>query len=204
MKREADARDDSELIRRCQENDQAALETLTKRYYQKVYSMAYLTIHNRDAALDISQEAFVRVFRNIGRFEPERSFPAWLYRIVKNLCLNYRQRQQRRWKVWSDFWRPGMAGSNPEESFWGESREPGPAEALENSERQRLLWQAIRTLPAKEKEILILREFQEMSYREIAEALEIPLGSVMSGLYQARRKLAVILGAAQPDLKGDL
>lgn len=184
---------DRELILRCQAGDRQAFERLVKRHYQGAFRMALYWSRNREAALDISQEAFVRIYRNIQRFEVERCFAAWLYAITKNLCRNYRERQQKRWRVFSDL--PAAPGDSSNSHSCLEEMEAALPEAssesmVEGEERYRLLWKAIRELPEDDREVIILKDLEEFSYREISEVLEIPIGSVMSRLYHARKKLA--------------
>ncbi len=182
---------DRNLVVKCQSGDKQAFELLAKRYYQKAFGMAIYWIHNREAALDISQEAFVRIYRNINRFHPERSFSAWMYTIIKNLCRNYSQRQQKRWTVFSDHISPNEQGqSDAAEIFSALEYED---ETVERNERHKLIWNALNKLPEADREVIILKDMEEFSYKEISETLEIPLGSVMSRLYYARKKLASLV-----------
>jgi RNA polymerase sigma-70 factor (ECF subfamily) len=166
---------DQELILSCQRGDQEAFERLVKRYYQNAFRMALSRVGNRETALDISQEAFIRIYRNIERFEVERSFSAWLYVIIKNLCRNYRERRQKRWWVFSDVFRENHRSPQTEELIEDKSSDS----ELEIMERRKLLWETIGELPETD--------------REISEVLEIPPGTVMSRLYYARKKLAKLL-----------
>lgn len=153
--------------------------------------MAMYWIHNRDTALDISQEAFVRIYRNIHRFEPEKSFPAWMYTIIRNLCRNHSQRHQKRWTVFSDVAvQSRESGENAIENTL--MAEPEAA-SLEVAERRKMLWDALGKLPEADREVIILKDLEEFSYKEISETLDIPLGSVMSRLYYARKKLAKLM-----------
>lgn len=176
-------RDDAALIRAAQGGDRPAFEQLVKRYYGQAFSTALTWVHNREMALDISQEAFVRVHRGLGRCDPERSFGAWLYAITRNLCRNYLTRQRGRMKVFSD-----LAG--------GDAELPAPAGdegTMEQRERRELVWRGLQALPPEAREIIILKDIEDFTYRDISEALGIPMGSVMSRLYYARRKLADLL-----------
>jgi len=174
---------DAEIIAAGSAGNRAALEELSKRYYRQAYSMALLNMRQPDIAMDIAQEAFIRIFRNIGRFDVSRSFSAWLYVIVRNLCNNYRERKQKRFTAFSD-----MADSNVLES-----RLLSNDDSIERRERKKLLWDAIHRLSEKEREIVVLKDIEGFSYRELAECLQIPEGTVMSRLYNARRKLAAEL-----------
>ena len=187
METERDHNSDRELILKCQAGDGEAFAVLTRRYYQQAFAMAFYRVNNREAALDISQDAFVRIYRNIERFQPEKPFPAWLYTIVRNLCANYLQRQRKRWLVFSDYF---SGGENAENSLLFQSAGDDDA-----GESRRQLWEAVNRLRENDREIIILKDLEGLSYREISEMLEIPEGSVMSRLYYARQRLAKLVKA---------
>lgn len=184
METETEDISDQELIRKCQLGDRLAFEKLVQRYYQKAYGIALMKVHDPDAALDISQEAFIRVFRSIRRFDSQKSFSPWLYTIVHNLCLNSLRRRRKRWIVFSDLFR--STDSRESESLQDGFIEIDP---IEKNEQQARLWKALRQLEAADREILILKDMQDFSYKEISEALSVPIGTVMSRLYYARKKL---------------
>ena len=183
---------EAELIRLCQEGNQKAFENLVQRYYQKAYMIAMFYVKNAEVALDISQEAFVRIYRHMKRFDFTYTFSQWLYRIVKNLSLNYLQRKRARWIPFSD----AFAQRNGQASHIA-----APAEdQLEKNQTIALVDKALRQLPEKDREIIIMKDFMDMSYQEIADALAIPMGTVMSRLYYARQKLAEHLKEVWHDL----
>lgn len=132
--------------------------------------------------MDISQEAFYRAFRAIKRFDITKNFYTWFYKILKNLCINHIQSKKNR--------RIYYIHSNTN-TFTPEitSTDDNPQVQLEKKERSQLLINALNTLKEKDKDIIILKDFQELSYAEIADILNIPAGSVMSRLYYARKKL---------------
>lgn len=175
---------DDELISQCQSGSKDALCQLASKYYKDVYSMAYYWLEDRDAAFDMSQEAFIRVFRNIKKFDQNRPFKGWLYIIVKNLCFNYIKRYRKRRVVFSDYL---LNIDNDTITI------PGLVTHPENSEKMEILWWGIRKLNKDEKEIVLLRDIEEFSYKEISDILDIPLGTVMSRLYHARKNLAHII-----------
>ncbi len=185
---------DRELIRRCQAGDRGAFELLAKRHYQNAYSMALCRVHQREAALDISQEAFVRVHRNLKKFDPDKSFTAWLYVIVRNLCRNDLSRRKNHWLVFSDFF--SGRDESPEQAAENFFSSENDADELEDAERHQLLWNALKKLSKTDREIIMLKEFQEYSYKEISEILDISPGSVMSRLFYARKRLATQVKAA--------
>jgi len=180
---------DRALVLRAQDGERAAFGELVTRYMQRAYYTALGLVGTHDDALDLSQEAFTRAFRARGTIDPERPFFPWLYQIIRRLCYNYtRDKKSHREKL-------EKAGSWLADATMGQ-KPLSPDRALERSELREQVARAIDRLAEREREVLVLREFQELRYREIAELLEIPIGTVMSRLYTARRSLARELVAA--------
>jgi len=178
---------DATLVRRAQAGDRAAFGELVTRYMRRAYFAALGLVGSHDDALDLSQEAFARAYRARRSIDPDRPFFTWLYQILRRLCFNHGRDQKAR--------RARLERAAP----WieGEARERAssdPSRAAERAELRARLAVAIQTLPAGQREMITLREFQELSYREIAEITGIPIGTVMSRLYTARKSLAVALG----------
>jgi RNA polymerase sigma-70 factor (ECF subfamily) len=182
--------DDVELIKECQTGSDTAFQKLVETFYQDAYRMAYYWTRNREVALDISQEAFIRIYKNLDHFNLEKSFPAWLYTIVKNLSMNYLKRTRSRRMVFSDFF---SRKRNPVISTIEADRK------IEQDETARVIWHSIRKLSRDEQEIILLREFEDFTYQEVSDLLNIPLGTVMSRLYHARKKLAKIIEDEQDE-----
>lgn len=180
--------DERAWIVRCQRGDRAAFEPLVQRYMRRAAAFALGWAGNHEDALDLSQEAFARAFRSISRFDPERPFYPWFHRILRNLCINHigRARHSRELQM-----EDGMSIS---------TSEPSPADHAERAEVSRQVRAAIDRLPPQDREIVILREFQDQSYAEIAEILQIPKGTVMSRLHNARRRLKIEIERSAPDL----
>ncbi len=151
-------------------------EELVKLNMKRAYFTALGILGNHDAAMEISQEAFLRAFKNFHRYDKKRKFFSWYYKILKNLCLNFiRDRKKRE----SGFLR-----------IHEEFSEENPAENFEKKELLEKMEEALNELPTNHREIIILKEFENLSYKEIAEILEIPAGTVMSKLFYARKSLA--------------
>jgi RNA polymerase sigma-70 factor (ECF subfamily) len=177
------ADDDGVLIRRAQAGDAEAFGRLVERYMRRAYYSALSLVGSREDALDISQEAFVRAFRARQTLDPERPFYAWLYQILRRLCFNFLRDRRTRLRNLE------AAGSWLEDE--AASRQAvDPARALEREEERRRVGTAIELLPAREREVLVLKEFEGLTYREIASLVGIPIGTVMSRLYSARQRLA--------------
>ena len=184
------ADDDGVLIRRAQAGDAEAFGRLVERYMRRAYYSALSLVGSREDALDLSQEAFVRAFRARQTLDPERPFYAWLYQILRRLCFNFLRDRRTRLRSLE------AAGS------WLAAEAAGrqavdPARALERDEERRRVGAAIELLPAREREVLALKEFEGLTYREIASLVGIPIGTVMSRLYSARQRLADALEVTQ-------
>jgi len=175
---------DGDLIRRAQNGDRAAFGFLVERYMKRAYYSALGLVGSPEDARDLSQDAFARAYRARGTIDPDRPFFAWLYQIVRRLCFNFnRDRKSRRKKL-------------RDASVWlaeeAETRAPdlGPAAMLARNELRARVRRAIEELPERERGVLVLKEFEGLRYREIAELVGIPIGTVMSRLYTARKRLA--------------
>jgi RNA polymerase sigma-70 factor (ECF subfamily) len=175
------------LVQKARDGDRDAFGELVTRYMRRAYYVALGLVGSHDDALDLSQEAFVRAYRARASIDPERPFYAWLYQIVRRLCFNHlRNRKTRRRRLdEAGPWLVDQAGARVGDD---------PAKATERSELRARLEAAIEELPEREREVLVLKEFEGLRYREIAELLGIPMGTVMSRLYSARKNLADMLG----------
>jgi len=179
--------EDAWLAGRARAGDTEAFARLVERYMRRAYFAALGLVGTRDDALDLSQEAFARAFRARRTLDPERPFYPWLYQILRRLCFNFlrdRRTRARALERASD-WLVARASV--------QATGDDPAAALERAERRRRIAEAIAALPVHEREVLVLREFEGLRYREIARLADIPVGTVMSRLYTARRRLAEAL-----------
>ncbi len=179
--------DEKELMARARAGDSRAFSTLVERYMRRAYYVALGLVGSHEDALDLSQEAFARAFRARHRLDPEGSFYAWLYQILRRLCFNFnRDRKSRRSKL-------AEARSWMVDRASADAAEHGPEASIARAEAVRRVRRAIEELPDREREILVLREFEGLRYRDIARLLGIPIGTVMSRLYTARRHLATVI-----------
>jgi RNA polymerase sigma-70 factor (ECF subfamily) len=153
-------------------------EVLVKDNMRRAYFSALGFLGSHDAAMDVSQEAFIRAYRNFNKYDKKRNFFTWYYKILRNLCLNFIRDNKNR----------------KEEYFFEnkkyEDKRNNPEQNLEEMEEVEMLHVAIKQLATEYKEIIILREFEGYSYEEISEMLNLPKGTVMSRLFYARKKLA--------------
>ena len=165
--------DDANLIERCKKGDMEAYGILVKKYMKKAYNSALFFTRDPNDAWDISQEGFLNAWKVIKQFNTKKAFFPWLYTIIKNESMKKFRREKKESKI------------NPIPITVIES----PEKRLEKKENIEKLKQAISRLDEEKQEILYMRHFAEMNYREIAESLDIPHGTVMSRLYYARKAL---------------
>jgi RNA polymerase sigma-70 factor, ECF subfamily len=180
-----DTDNDASLIRQAQSGDTDAFGRLVTRYMRQAYFSALGFVGSREDALDLSQEAFALAFRARTSIDPDRPFFAWYYTILRRLCLNWRRnRRTERQRL-------------DEAAPWLESLSAtgmvAPDREAEQHEAQRRVARALAQLSDDEREALVLKEFEGLKYREIAERMDCPIGTVMSRLYSARQRLARVL-----------
>jgi RNA polymerase sigma-70 factor (ECF subfamily) len=172
--------EDRELILQLKKGKMKAFRKLVEKYKKPAFFIALGLVGNREDAYDLSQEAFIRVYGSLGRFDPRHKFFNWFYAILSNLCKNHLRGREVRARY--------IKSVDAEMNNQADPM-PGPEVLAERSERSLRLWEEISKLPLEFKEIIILKHFQGYSYKEISQMLNIPLGSVMSRLYYARKKL---------------
>jgi RNA polymerase sigma-70 factor (ECF subfamily) len=177
--------EEGELIRRSRKGDGQAFSTLVERYQRRVTGVAMAVVHNQDDALEIAQEAFVRAYQNLGKFEERSSFSTWLYRIAANLAIDRRRREGRQVVLRGEEGESELARipSGTGDSF---------KEAARGELAQRLS-AALNELTPEHRAVILLREVEGLSYDEISEILDCPRGTVMSRLHYARGHLRGIL-----------
>jgi RNA polymerase sigma-70 factor (ECF subfamily) len=166
---------ENEILALVKKGDAQAYQQIVKKYMQTAYYIALGFVHNHQDALDLSQESFIKAFRKIKSFDAGRPFFPWFYRILKNLCIDHFKRIRRRREI------------PLEESYF-------LIQDREDKEMKEAMWQGIKKLPFEQKEIIILRYFREYSYEEIAEITGKPIGTVMSSLHYAKKRLKDIVG----------
>lgn len=175
-----------ELIKKSQQGDIEAFEKLIVSHEKKVYNIAYRYMGNREEAEDLAQEAFIRVYRAINGFRGEAAFSTWLYHIVSNVCRDALRKNLRRVEDSLDCAVTTEKGELQREvADWSMSPEP----IYENHELGEFIQGLINQLTPEYKAVIIMREIQEMSYEEIAAALDCSLGTVKSRLSRARKAL---------------
>jgi RNA polymerase sigma-70 factor (ECF subfamily) len=188
------SRDDAALIRRCQRGDVEAMNELIQAYQKHVFNLAFRLSGNYDDAQDIAQEAFIRVFNSINSFRGEANFSTWIYRIVTNVFLDERKKQRVRDHGSLDEYLE-LEDSSVARQI--EDPSPGPEASVEQRERNEVVGQAVLALPENQRVMIALYHFQGRSYEEIADVMQLPIGTVKSRLNRARLALKEKLGAAR-------
>ena len=180
---------DVELVAASQAGDMPAFEELVARHRDKIYARAFSMMRNEEEAIDLSQEAWVKAWQRLKQFQGDSSFATWMTRIVINLCLDQLRRQKRT--------RAESIEQLDEELGGVERQMPvvatNPTEGLERSELRKRIDKAMNQLSYEHRTVLILHEFEEMEYKQIAKEMNCSIGTVMSRLFYARRRLASLL-----------
>jgi RNA polymerase sigma-70 factor, ECF subfamily len=187
---------DEALVAAAQNEDTAAFEELVARHRDKIYARAFSMMRNEDAAIDLSQEAWVKGWQRLRQFQGEASFVTWMTRIVINLCLDQLRKQKR---LRAD------SIEQLDEELGGVERQmpiitPNPSEGLEQQELRQRIDRALAQLSHEHRTVLILHEFEDLEYKEIAKRMSCSIGTVMSRLFYARRKMAVLLAGLKREL----
>lgn len=181
--------DETALIERCRAGDVAAFEPLVEKYRQRVWRLAFQVLRDREEAWDCAQDAFVRAFQSLGSFRGQSAFYTWLFRIAMNVAtdrLRSRGAQARAFGT----------QAIPAEEWERTAPDPEarPDQAAIGVERRERISQALDTLPPNARAIIMLSDVEGLSYREIATVLNCPIGTVMSRLHNARKRLRTALG----------
>ncbi len=190
-------KDDLELVQRAKENDPKAFEKLLSKYRKSVYYMLLKMVNNADDAEDLTQEAFAKAFNSLAKFNAKYAFSTWLFRIATNNCIDF-IRKKRIQTVSIDTPYENDEGDNM--SFDIQDPKMGPDDLMLKQQRKEYLTKAVENLPAKYRRLVELRYFKELSYDEVAQELELPLGTVKAQLFRARELLSQELKHMQSKL----
>jgi len=174
---EHDTTEDHQALLRCQQGDKQAYGIVVTKYMKRAYFTALALVGNREDALDLSQEAFMRAYQALARFDLQQRFFTWYYRILRNLCLNHLRDHAKL---------INLAEMKESETA---DRSADPAVLAERNDLSERLWHALGALQEEHREVIILKDLEDCSYKEIAARLNIPLGTVMSRLFNARKQL---------------
>lgn len=174
---------DEELVQQTRRGNRDAFAVLVERHQDGVVNLVYRLVWNWEEALDIAQETFVRAYEALSTFQPERRFKPWLYRIAANISYDYLRRQQRL----------EAFGPDGHLSVKANATSADPHMLVEQREIRQTVEEVIAELPPRYRAVVVLRYFEELSYTEIAEVLDMPVGTVKTYLHRARTLLRVAL-----------
>lgn len=185
---------DVELIGKFNNGDLDAFEQLIIRYEKKIYSICFYFLKNREDAEDAAQEIILKLYKKLGSFRNEASFSTWMNYVASNTCRDYLRKRKRNKVLYLD---DDIQTEDGRISRELPSEESTPEERVENKELGALMQDTIAKLKEDHREILLMREYQELSYEEIAEILGISVGTVKSRIYRARKDLKAILSTGE-------
>lgn len=182
---------DAELVRRFKEGDRRAFDQIVHRYKDRVYALCIRWMGDREVADEVAQDVFLALFKSLGGFRGDAQLSTWVYRVVINHCKNRRLYRRRRHL---DHHEP--IDADPEEGGGRQFADEGPGTDahLHATQAGSLLQRGLAALDEDQRQIILLREMQDLSYEEISDLLGLPRGTVKSRLHRARLELAAILG----------
>jgi RNA polymerase sigma-70 factor (ECF subfamily) len=183
--------DDAELVRRSRDGDTQAFDALVTRYREKVFAMTYGMLRNEEDAWDLTQEGFIRAWKALPRFRGESAFFTWLYRIVMNLTID--RARSRKGEASQEFDETIHLKDVAPGSEFGNTRIDAPDDRASAKDIKVRIDAAIVKLTPEHREVILLREMEGLEYHEIAERIGQPIGTVMSRLFYARKRLQGML-----------
>ena len=178
---------DEQLVELAVSDDQDAFGEIVRRWERKIFALCFGMLGREDDVCDACQESFIAAYRNIKNFRGEAKVSSWLHRIAVNQCLTIKRRQKSRSEEFLD------DENGAEERTFVASPNYSPARMIEKSERLTLVRQAVGGLPTELRQVIVMKEFEEMTFQEISETLELPLSTVKSRLYTALKQLKMRL-----------
>lgn len=179
---------DRYLVKKAQTGDTQAFGELVQKYQKRIYELAYNFTHHPEDAYDLSQEIFLKAFKAVKRFESKSTFYTWIYRIAKNACIDYTRRRGSHTNV-------SFTEEFPSDDFLFPPKctEDVTIRCLEQAELGQKIRDAIQQLSPRQKQVFILRHYEGLALREIADVLHLRVGSVKAHLFSATRKLRELL-----------
>ncbi|MEW6362630.1 MAG: RNA polymerase sigma factor [Pyrinomonadaceae bacterium] len=174
---------DEKLVEIAVRNDPDAFGEIVRRWDRKIFALCYGMLGREDEARDAAQETFISAYRNLSGFRGEAKVSSWLHRIAVNQCLTIKRRGRTRAEDYLD------DDNSDQERIFVAAQSASPGNEVERAERTRIVRRAVDTLPVELRQVVVMKEFEEMTFQEISETLEIPLSTVKSRLYTALKQL---------------
>ncbi len=176
--------DESKLVENLQAEDQSAFKELFDNYKDYIFNICYRMTGNIHDAEDVTQEVFIKILRSIGNFRGDAGLSSWIYRIAVNTCLNRERRKRFTRLISLDFIMEEHSAPDPYD------KSQDPYAKLEQAEKERLVQEAIQSLPARQKTAVILSRYEDLSYRQVAEVMGVSVPAVESLLHRAKNNLS--------------
>ncbi len=180
---------DEELVSLAVSDDRDAFGEVVRRWERKIFALCFGMLGREDDAGDAAQEAFIAAYKNLKNFRGEARVSSWLHRIAVNQCLTTKRRQKTRAEDFIDT----DDDSEAEAKTFIAAAHYSPAKQAEKGERLKLVRQAVKALPGDLRQVIVMKEFEDMTFQEISDTLEIPLSTVKSRLYTALKQLRMRL-----------
>jgi RNA polymerase sigma-70 factor (ECF subfamily) len=171
--------DEQTIFKEVRNGNREIYSHIVERYKRRAYNIAYGFVHSEEDAMDISQDAFIKSYKNIKKFDTTKDFFPWFYTILKNLCFDFLRRKKKKDKIKKDF------------------RICRELNTAANDFSSEILWEYLNRLKPDHREIIVLKSLQGYSYREISIIIQKPIGTVMSSLFYARKKLQELMGESE-------
>lgn len=189
------AKNDFKLVGKAREGDQKAYADLMHRYKDSIYFMALKMVNNKEDAMDLTVETFAKAFEKLDKYQPEYAFSTWLFRVATNNCIDFIRKK----KLNTTSINAMVDEDGDDRPMQIKSDTLNPEEVSMKREQTQLLKLLIDSLPPRYRNLIVLRYFDELSYEEISEQLDLPLGTVKAQLFRARFLLSNIVNARNRD-----
>jgi RNA polymerase sigma-70 factor, ECF subfamily len=182
--------DDYKLIKQCLKGRKEAFGGLVDKYHRRVYNLAFRLTNNPERSKDIAQEAFIRIYKSLDKYNPKFKFSSWLLKTVSNLCIDYHRSKPNQNASLEAIVASGAEGAILEEPGTPRSTTEEELEMrLESMELQGVIQEGIDLLPIDYKAVVVLRHIQNFSYKEVAGILNLPMGTIKARIFRARKLL---------------
>jgi RNA polymerase sigma-70 factor (ECF subfamily) len=178
---------DEQLVELAVSREPEAFGEIVKRWERKIFALCFGMLGREDEARDAAQETFISAYRNLSRFRGEAKVSSWLHRIAVNQCLTVKRRTKTRSEDFLD------EEKHEEERYFVAPEKTSPSRTTEAKERHTLVRQAVTSLPLELREVIVMKEFEDMTFQEISDTLEVPLSTVKSRLYTGLKQLRMKL-----------
>lgn len=181
--------EDYKLIKLCLKGRKEVFSRLVDKYHRRVYNMAYRLTSNPERAKDISQEAFIKIYRSLDRYDPKFKFSSWLLKTVSNLCIDYHRTKSQQTASLENILASGAESAILSHAAGTRLSESELEERLETRELSGVIREGIDLLPVDYRAVVVLRHVQNLSYKEMSQMLNLPMGTIKARIHRARKML---------------